>query len=266
MDIGILYVVFNRAFRDPDTNELFYKIGITKNTVDVRYHDSNLKMPGKFETLFAYRLENYSKAEQTIHNILSKYREKGEWFKISQNELDHIQKTCEIMGGVLVKEEAESEAKIKAELNIETKIHQPVQNIIIHSDNPINPNYSCKVFLFPIQNNVAKGISIYESTRRIWKVIEIYRNVSQYEFAVGLQNGLSLGSYRIKNWNYLSEYKKCEFIGEEISDFKGFTWNAQINIAKGYWQRGNHFVVEFDGNGKFRLERPNTNNQWFNCL
>jgi predicted Zn-dependent peptidase len=99
METGLLYVVFNKTIRDTETNELLYKIGITKNQIDERYHSLGLKMPGKFETLFAYRLEDYAKAEQTIHQILHKYRENGEWFKLSQKELEHIKMTCELMGG-----------------------------------------------------------------------------------------------------------------------------------------------------------------------
>jgi len=63
MENGILYVVFNEAIRNPNTNERLYKIGITKNSVHDRYYGLGLKMPGKFETLFAYKLEDYSKAE-----------------------------------------------------------------------------------------------------------------------------------------------------------------------------------------------------------
>jgi hypothetical protein len=75
MESGVLYVVFNEWIRDPETNEMPYKIGITKNSVHDRYYGLGLKMPGKFETLFAYKLENYTEAEKLIQGILKKYRE-----------------------------------------------------------------------------------------------------------------------------------------------------------------------------------------------
>jgi hypothetical protein len=111
MESGILYVVFNKTIRDFETNEYLYKIGITKNTVTERYYDFDLKMPGKIETLFAYRLEDYKKAELAIHSILHKYHEKGEWFNLTEKELNHIKATCELMGGRLVTDELEKGTK-----------------------------------------------------------------------------------------------------------------------------------------------------------
>ena len=99
MDYGILYVVFNESFRNPETNERLYKIGVTKNSVHDRYQEIGLKMPGKFEMLFAYKLQDYKKAEQLIHGILENYRENGEWFNITQKELELIKVNCEVMGG-----------------------------------------------------------------------------------------------------------------------------------------------------------------------
>jgi hypothetical protein len=68
MENGILYVVFNRTIRDLESNELFYKIGITKNTVTERYYDFNLKMPGKIEIHFAFKFDNLKKAKKLKNN------------------------------------------------------------------------------------------------------------------------------------------------------------------------------------------------------
>jgi hypothetical protein len=102
---GILYVVYNDFINNSEATEKLYKIGITKNSVSERYYGLGLKMPGKFETLFAYKLDDYAKAEQIIHGILSKYRENGEWFNLTQKELEHIKATCDLMGGTLVTDE-----------------------------------------------------------------------------------------------------------------------------------------------------------------
>jgi rRNA maturation endonuclease Nob1 len=112
MDFGILYVVYNEAIRNPKTNERLYKIGITKNTVSERYYGLGLKMLGKFETLFAYKLDNYEKAEQSIHEIMNKYRENGEWFNLTQKEIDVIKLNCEIMGGENVTDEVNNEINV----------------------------------------------------------------------------------------------------------------------------------------------------------
>jgi hypothetical protein len=115
MESGILYVIFNKWIRDPETNEMPYKIGITRNSIEDRYYGLGLKMPGKFETLFAYKIKDYSKAEQYMHGIFNKYCVNGEWFKLNQNELNLIKANCEMMDGILVtdeiKEEIENEAK-----------------------------------------------------------------------------------------------------------------------------------------------------------
>jgi hypothetical protein len=61
MKSGILYVVFNKWICDPETRKTPYKIGITASSVEDRYYGLGLKMPGKFETKFAYKLKNYKK-------------------------------------------------------------------------------------------------------------------------------------------------------------------------------------------------------------
>ena len=131
METGILYVVFNKWICNPETNEMPYKIGITKNSVKERYYGLDLKMPGQFETLFAYKLDDYTRAENTIHNILQKYHVNGEWFIINQDIIEHIKKSCEIMGGELVTEELESVDTeiIPGNAEIDSKIYEDSINI-----------------------------------------------------------------------------------------------------------------------------------------
>jgi hypothetical protein len=115
MESGILYVVYNKWIRDPETNEMPYKIGITKTSIEDRYYGLGLKMPGNFETLFAYKIMDYAKAEQLLHGIFKKYCVNGEWFKLCEKELDLIKANCEIMGGELVTDEINNEIKIETE-------------------------------------------------------------------------------------------------------------------------------------------------------
>ncbi|MFM9950009.1 MAG: hypothetical protein ACKV1O_18880, partial [Saprospiraceae bacterium] len=39
-------------------------------------------------------------------------------------------------------------------------------------------------------------------------------------------------------------------------------WIKIINSTKGYWQRGNFLLVEFDGNSRFRFVRGSSNKDW----
>ena len=272
METGILYVVFNKWIRDPETNGMPYKIGITKGSVYDRYYGLGLKMPGKFETRFAYRLDDCAKAELSIHHILNKKRENGEWFNLNDDELDYIEKTCKLMEGILVTDEVKNEIEVETEekneiISSETnKVYKEklFEKNILSSVKPINPDHPCKVFIFSIGKALAGGASEYDGTRRWWRITEHYRDIFEYKFAVGLKDGISLGAYEIEKWNYSSQYDKCEFEGNEFPELKGFTWYRQIDV--GSWKFGMHLVVEFDGNGKFRLLRPNKEDKWIDCL
>jgi hypothetical protein len=115
METGLLYVVFNEWIRDPQTGNKPYKIGITGTTVSDRYYGLGLKMPGRFEMIFAYKLENYKRAEQSIQDILYKYRINGEWYNISQEEIDLVENICKKMGGVLITDEVKQEVEIETD-------------------------------------------------------------------------------------------------------------------------------------------------------
>ena len=152
---GILYVVFNESIRNPETNERLYKIGITKKTVSVRYLNLGLKMPGKFETLFAYKFENYKKAEQIIHGIFSRYRENGEWFNLNQKQLDLLNANCEEMGGILMTDEFEK----GMESEIENKHEKKDKTYEGKSSNPLNiPNLTDTVDIKILEGILKRGV------------------------------------------------------------------------------------------------------------
>jgi len=112
MKEGILYVVYNNWINNPDTHEKPYKIGITEYSVEERYYNLGLKMPGEFETLFAYILENYEEAEKSIHDLLKNFCENGEWFNITNKELDLVKNYCVSKGGKPVDDEIKKEIKM----------------------------------------------------------------------------------------------------------------------------------------------------------
>jgi hypothetical protein len=162
--------------------------------------------------------------------------------------------------------------EIAEELRFEKSNFKNKKNIIKPSNlanKPVNPSYKCKIFIFPIGTIGMERNNVYEATRKYWNIAEAYQDIEEYGFAVGLVNGISLGSYRIIRWieQQVNDKIKYQFDGEEITDFLNLDWKKQIGgEAKGYWQRGGHLVVEFDGNGKFKYIRGSRNRQWFNCL
>jgi hypothetical protein len=115
METGILYVIFNDWIRDPQTADHPYKIGKTSTSVEDRYYGLGLKMPGKFETLFAYKLDNYGNAEKAIQDILYKKRVNGEWFYLAKDDINLVETICKTMGGILVTDEVKREVEIATE-------------------------------------------------------------------------------------------------------------------------------------------------------
>jgi thiol-disulfide isomerase/thioredoxin len=106
---GLLYVVYNEWIINPKTGKMPYKIGITKKTVDERYYGLGLKMPGTFKTLFAYLFDDCDEAEVTIQRLYKKYRVNGEWYEISNDQIELLKKNCDNMGGRLATEETQKE-------------------------------------------------------------------------------------------------------------------------------------------------------------
>ena len=116
MGRGKVYVVHNEWIKDPETNEMPYKIGITKNLVEDRYYGLGLKMPGEFVCDFAYEFgETYSNVEKTLHNMLNQLNVNGEWFNVNEEALDGIRNICDLAGGKLITEKVEDEIFIETE-------------------------------------------------------------------------------------------------------------------------------------------------------
>lgn len=129
MENGKVYVVHNEWIQDPETGEMPYKIGITKNSVNDRYYGLGLKMPGEFICDFAYEFDdNYAQVENTLHSMLNQLNINGEWFNINEEALDGIKTVCELAGGKLITETVEEE--IEEETETETEINPVLENII----------------------------------------------------------------------------------------------------------------------------------------
>jgi len=120
MEKGLLYVVYNNWINDPKTHKKPYKIGITKKLVEERYH--NLKIPGKFETKFAYVLNDYKEAERSIRNLFKNYRLEGEWFNLTNKELSCIEKYCKLNKGKRLTDKIKNKMKMETVANVKKNI------------------------------------------------------------------------------------------------------------------------------------------------
>jgi hypothetical protein len=125
MDSGLLYIVYNEWIRDPETRKMPYKIGITKYSVSDRYYGLGLKMPGKFETLFAYKLDNYTEAEKAIGTIFNKNNINGEWYYLDEDDIALIEANCKKMHGKLVTDEIIKEIRNETEMENIVDVNSP---------------------------------------------------------------------------------------------------------------------------------------------
>lgn len=121
------------------------------------------------------------------------------------------------------------------------------------------------VFIFPIQNQLANGVSIYNATRSSWYVKPEFRN-KQGAIAVGISNYISRGVFAIDSWQPIGN--KFEFIGRDanLPDLENRKWTTIINSALGHWLRGNFLIVAFNEGGQYRFLKGNPDKiTWFNC-
>lgn len=147
------------------------------------------------------------------------------------------------------------------------------EDIIAIGADVINPAEPIEtVFIFPIQNTFNSGSSIYNATRTAWYVKEEYRN-HYPAFAVGLRNSISIGSFEIDTWQTaVIDSNKHEFTSLNhpnptmYEPLLNKRWTKILEQAKGFWQRGNYLIVEFNGRGQFRIVRGSQNRTiWHDC-
>jgi hypothetical protein len=159
MEEGLLYVVFNEWIRNPETQEMPYKIGITKYSVSHRYYGLGLKMPGKFETKFAYKLKNYAEAEKALGIIFNENKINGEWYDLSENDLTLIESNCKKMQGELITDEIEKEIKME-----ETEMEEIENEIKKETGEPTGNNLEN----YDIFNEIVK----YYNENYIYKTVQ----------------------------------------------------------------------------------------------
>ena len=124
-----------------------------------------------------------------------------------------------------------------------------------------------KVFIFPVHNNLNRGLPVYEATRRAWNWSESMRG-NPFGIAVGVKDKISQGVFEIKGWHQdIQANKKWEFDGAETDEtdcFHNTNWSKIIDKAIGYWQYGNYLVIEFieiNSETQFRFIRGGDKNK-----
>ena len=194
MESGILYVVFNNWINDPETGVKPYKIGITRNSVEDRYYGLGLKMPGKFETLFAYKINDCAEVEYLLHNILTNNCVNGEWFKLNQEDINLIKNVCERKNGKLITEEIEKEIIKEKEIDVET---------LEKYENTNEYSFGNELELLPDKNTFRNKLLKIKSAN--WKIIYSdgsvkegiwdARNMTEYSNIIG-----NIRSGYLRNW------------------------------------------------------------------
>jgi len=122
-----------------------------------------------------------------------------------------------------------------------------------------------RVFIFPIQKALDKGINVYDATRRLWAVSSAFRAPPPPALAIGIGNGVSKGVFDNVNWTKDPTSGKWEFTGNDITinhQLANKSWATVIGAAMGYWQRGNYLIIEFNGTGQYRFLRGSANRGW----
>jgi hypothetical protein len=107
----------------------------------------------------------------------------------------------------------------------------------------------------------------------VWYVNHTNRNL-QNSIAVGLRYAISIGSYQINNWtNTVLDSNKHEFTAvhhptpNTYAPLQNKNWINVLDKAKGFWQRGNYLIVDFDGQGHFRIKRGSQDRTtWHDCI
>jgi len=138
-----------------------------------------------------------------------------------------------------------------------------------YSAKTVNPISSYeKVFIF----NIAKGIpfhgSVYEATRKAWEYSRLMDHGPA--FAVGLKAAVSQGVYSFEFWRNSPEYEgKWEFVSDRHFDRDGGQDHELLNknwsrITKKCrrWLYGGYLVVQFDGEGHFKVLHGSREKDW----
>jgi len=72
-----------------------YKIGRSKNKVEDRYGNIAKQSPVEISLVHSYASKDYLKSEKQLHDMYSHKRQLGEWFSLSEEDVNFI---CSLRG------------------------------------------------------------------------------------------------------------------------------------------------------------------------
>ncbi len=88
--MGTVYLIRQT---DLDGNEL-YKIGITKNDIEVRLRCLRTGSPHKLSVEGLYKSEFYTKIEKWLHRMYASKNLEGEWFQLNSKDVINFHTEC----------------------------------------------------------------------------------------------------------------------------------------------------------------------------
>lgn len=116
-----------------------------------------------------------------------------------------------------------------------------------------------RLFIFPIHNALSSSPdSVYQATRASWKIHDKFKSLESY--AVGVKNGISIGSFKIDEWEPSGD--RSAFVGSSSLELENYNFKNIINCSLGYWQRGNYLVIELNGKGQFKFLHGCSDKSW----
>ena len=249
------------ALRDPRDGKVFYVGQGVGNRIFDHFNEADDWLRNGED----YCLQKNKFASSKIIRILDIWRgdEDVNWFIVAHNIVE-----CDLDGIVSRIESAVIDALSMSQNGVcLNEIKAPKSSLLIQDDvgalaaEPVNPTEKIsRVFVFPIQNSINEQ-PIYDATRQAWSVKDSYRDTSETTYAVGINKGISIGSYIVDRWFPVGN--KYGFDGRDYEPLLNKNWTAILSKVIGYWQRGNYLIVEFDGKGACRIERGCSDHNWF---
>lgn len=241
------------ALKDPRDNKIFYVGQGHGNRLFNHFVDAENFLKGKIKpTSKILRIIDVWNAEEDVIWLILSYNLHAE--VLTMAETIAIDSISQSQNGQVLNDQGGIDSKVMFEEDLFSIRAKPID-----PDIPIG-----KVFMFSVGKTFGPK-DIYEATRKAWKVKSELRNLTN-AYAVGIVNGISRGSYKIARWQE-SEGDRYEFVKDENNNLDcdhlmEKNWLKIINFSKGYWQRGNFFIVEFNGKGQFRIIRGSSIKDW----
>lgn len=90
---GYVYIIFI----EDSSGERFYKIGLARN-VEARCKQHQTSTPFDIKVAISFYVLNMAKKEKQLHDMFSNKKIRGEWYKLSVDDLEAIKNQVEIYG------------------------------------------------------------------------------------------------------------------------------------------------------------------------